>query len=215
MPEGDRFERSFGAGWRGAFQLVRGGFSSDGEIADKLVGSLAKTLRNEKGVPGFAEMYRVIVEGKKNSLLQAFNALDDIVRDNEGHGHTQVAADVAKSLLVQQDASNGMAASETLERRLAEGTCSALMDHYFFARAYPQLIDEGRFFDHEDARQWRHRVEQAIQGNVAKLADRLAERPDAEGLRTPKRIVPKESTRKLLQADLLTPVPKEPVGLPL
>ena len=215
MPEGDHFERSFGAGWRGVLQLVREGVGSDEEVADKLVKSLAKALRNEKGVPGIAEIFRVIAEAKVNSLLNSFNALDDIVRDHEGHRHTKVAVDVAKSRLVQKDAANGMAASEVQAHRFVEDTCSALLEHYFFARTYPQLIAEGRFSDHEDARQWQRRVEQAMQPNVVRLAEGLAQRPDAKGLRAPKRIVPTESTTNLLAVDLLSTTQKEPAGLPL
>ncbi len=213
MPEGDRFERSFGAGWRGALRLVREGVGTDEEVADKLLKSLAKTLRDQRGVPGLEEMSRVVVEGKSNSLLDSFNALDGIVREYEGHRHAMVATDVAKSLLVQEDTANGMAASEFLVDRFVGDTCSALLDHYFFARAYPQLIAEGRFIDHEDARQWQRRVEQVMHPNVAKLADRLTQRPDAESLRAPKRTLPVESTRNLLEADLLSTVREEPVGL--
>ncbi len=40
MPEGDRFERSLGAGWRSAFRYAAGEVASEQEIEDKLMGSL-------------------------------------------------------------------------------------------------------------------------------------------------------------------------------
>ena len=38
MPEGDRFERSLGAGWRSAFRYAAGEVASEQEIEDKLMG---------------------------------------------------------------------------------------------------------------------------------------------------------------------------------
>ena len=215
MPEGDRFEKGFGSGWRGALTLVRGGVASEEEVADKLGKALAKTLRDRSGVPGHEAICRVMEGAETGSLLESFQVLDDIDRSHEGHRHTKVATDVAKSLLVQGDAANGMAALGSLPHRLASETCSALVDHYFFGRAYPQLIAEGRFVDHEHARQWQDRVEQAMQPTVAKFADKLVSRPDAQGLRAPRRSVPKESTRTLLKEDLFSTPAKVPAGLPL
>ena len=215
MPEGDRFEKGFGAGWRGALVLVQGGVASEEEVADKLVKSLAKTLRVEDGIPGHEAICRVMEAADIVPLLDSFQALDDTVRDHEGHRHTKVAAEVAKSLLVQEDAANGTAAPEFLATRLTAETCSALVDHYFFGRAYPQLIAEGRFVDHEHTRQWQGRVEHAMRPAVGKLADKLVSKPNAEGLRAPRRSVPKESTRNLLGEDLLSTISKVPAGLPL
>ena len=215
MPEGDRFEKGFGAGWRGALTLVQGGVASEEEVADKLVKSLAKTLRVEGGAPGLEAICQVVESADKNSLVESFHALDVIVQDHDGHRHTKVAAEVAKSLMVQRDASNGSAASESLPHRLMRETCSALSDHYFFGRAYPQLMAEGRFVDHEHAREWQVRVEQIMQPAVVKFADKLVSRPDAEGLRAPRRSVPKESTRSLLEEDLLSTPAKVPALLPL
>lgn len=215
MPEGDRFERSFKAGWRSAIRLVREGVGSEDEVADKLVASLAETLRDEKGVPCFPEMLRVITKGETRSLLDSFNDMDEIVRDSEGHRHTQIASDVAKSLLVQMDVADGMDDFALLTLSFSEHVCSALLDHYFFGRAYPQLVAEGRFGDYEDAMRWQNRVERIMQPNITKLADRLVHIPDAEGLRAPKRIVPKESTSNLLDTNLLFIGSTESDELPL
>ena len=215
MPEGDRFEKGFGAGWRGALRLVLGGIAPEEEVADKLVRSLAKSLRDRSGSPGLEAICQVLESGDSGSLLKPFQVLDGIVQDHEGHRHTRVATEVAKSLMAQRDATNGSTASETLTHRLVRETCTALVDHYFFSRAYPQLMAEGRFVDHGSAREWQDRVEQAMQPAVEKLAAKLISRPDAEGLRAPRRSVPKESTRKLLEEDLLSTAARVPAALPL
>ena len=101
MPEGDRFERTFRAGWRSAYQQTRNGNASDEEIADKLVKSLAESQRKANGVPGFPEMAQLIADCSPATLLDSYEALDRIVRYHNGHMHTKIAADVAKSLMVQ------------------------------------------------------------------------------------------------------------------
>ena len=101
MPEGDRFERSFRAGWRSAYRYTRDGNTSSEEIVDKLVESLAKNLRGAGGVPGFSEMTQLITDCGQETLLGSYEALDRIVRENNGHIHTKIAADVAKSLMIQ------------------------------------------------------------------------------------------------------------------
>lgn len=115
MAEGDRFERAFGAGWRSAYRLVREGVASPAEVADKLVTVLAKMLRDMSGVPGLREMEEVIgsavrrltlqssgVGEEAAILIESFNPFDRVVRDLDGHCNTKVAAEVGKSLLVQQ-----------------------------------------------------------------------------------------------------------------
>ena len=54
MVERDRFEKQFGAGWRSAYRYAREGQVSLGEIADKLVGSLARTLRGARQHTSFS-----------------------------------------------------------------------------------------------------------------------------------------------------------------
>lgn len=206
MPEGDRFEESFGAGWRAALVVVEGGVASDAEVADKLVKALAKTLRANGGVPGLLAMAEIVESSNGISLLERFSALDAIARAQEGHRHTKVATDVAKSLVVQNGAASGGSIHDSLERRLVGDTCAALVSHYFFERAQQQLIAGGRFADTEDARRWQVRVEQIMEPAIAKIAERLVRRPDAEGLRAPKRNVPMESTHNLLYENL-NPIP--------
>ena len=69
MPEGDRFERVFRAGWRNAYQQARNGNASDEEIADKLVKSLAASQRKANGIPGLPEMTQLIADCSPATLL--------------------------------------------------------------------------------------------------------------------------------------------------
>ena len=55
MPDLDRFERAFGAGWRGAYRRARHDAAPTAEVADKLINALARTLRERGGIPGIAE----------------------------------------------------------------------------------------------------------------------------------------------------------------
>ena len=200
MPEGDRFERSLGAGWRSAFRYAVGEVASEQEIEDKLVGSLAKTLRENGGVPGLDAITRSIVGAHEASLMEIFGALDGIVRDQGGDRHTKVAVGVAKSFLVQQGVS--VPSPDQMARQFSVSTCEALIDHYFFARVTQRLIAEGRFADQNEARQWQGRVEQAMRSRVEKVAGQLVQDPSAASLRAPRRVTKKVSTSELLAEDL-------------
>ena len=200
MPEGDRFERSLGAGWRSAFRYAAGEVASEQEIEDKLVGSLAKTLRGNGGVPGHDAIVRTIVGALEASLMESFGALDGIVRDQGGDRHTKVAVAVAKSFLVQQGVS--ILSPDQMARQLSMSTCEALIEHYFFARVTQRLIAKGRFADRNEARQWQSRVEQAMRPRIEKLAGQLVQDPSAASLRAPGRVTKKVSTSELLSEDL-------------
>ena len=200
MPEGDRFERSLGAGWRSAFRYAAGEVASEQEIEDKLVGSLAKTLSGNGGVPGHDAIVRTIVGAHEASLMESFGALDGIVRDQGGDRHTKVAVAVAKSFLVQQGVS--ILSPDQMARQLSMSTCEALIEHYFFARVTQRLIAKGRFADRNKARQWQGRVEQAMRPRIEKLAGQLVQDPSAASLRAPRRVTKKVSTSELLSEDL-------------
>ena len=200
MPEGDRFERGLDAGWRSAFRYATGGSASVEEIGDKLVASLSKTLRENGGVPGLEAITRTIVEAHEASLMENFGALDGIVREQGGHRHTKISADIAKSFLVQQGLR--IPSPDQMARQISLSTCEALVEHYFFARVHQRLITKDRFADHNEARQWQGRVEQAMQPRIEKVAGQLVQDADAAGLRAPKRVTRKVSTSDLLAEDL-------------
>ncbi len=198
MPEQDRFEKALRAGWRTAYQYVTDGTASPEEIDDKLVQSLARELREKNGVPGFQAIEHIVAASSAAPVTECFSVLDDIVRDQEGHRHTKIAAKVAKSLLAQEFAGGDVA------HRFSEDVCSALVEHYFFARARPRLVTEGKFVDHEEVRRWQAQVENAMQPAIQKIAAQLVGDPDAKGLRTPRRAARKVSTSDLLTENLVS-----------
>ena len=203
MAELDRFEKSFTAGWRAAYNYARGGTASDSEVSDKLMKSLAKTLREQGGVPGLREMSGVVVSGLGSPLDEHFAALDRIVRDHHGHRHTKVAAEAAKFILVSQGALTGSGAASDVVEQFAVRTCESIIEHKFFGNARQHLVTEGKLPDHGAAYDWQHRLERLNQPALERIAGQLLESPSAEGLRAPRRTVPTESISTLLHEDLL------------
>ena len=105
MVERDRFEKQFRAGWLSAFRYARDRQVSSGEITDKLVSSLAKTLREHGGILAFDDIARLVTQGRELGVLAAFGGLDDLAELQGGHRHTRIATEVAKSLFVQWESS--------------------------------------------------------------------------------------------------------------
>ena len=197
MPEGDRFERAFRAGWRSAYQLARDGKASPEEITDKLVKSLTKNLREANGVPGFPEITQAIADCVPEAILASYEALDRLVREHNGHRHAKIAADVAKSLIVQS-LSGTVGIDGDISSQFAERVCEAIIDNSFFAKAGTRLVEEGRFSDLQEFREWQGKMERMIEPSVAKIAEQLVQRPDAKGLRAPNRMSKKKTTSDLL-----------------
>lgn len=217
MAEGDRFERAFGAGWRSAYRRAREGVAPPAEVADKLVTALAKTLRERNGVPCFREMDSVVgnatwrlafqssgVGEEAAILIEFFNALDRIVRDLDGHRNTKVAADVAKSLLVQQGNDVNGHGIRPLTTQFAENICMALVEHLFFATARQNLVAEGKLANHELAWQWQLSLQEAMQPVIRQMAERLVKDPTCKSLRAPNRTVKPLSTSDLLRETLVS-----------
>lgn len=203
MPEGDRFERSLGAGWSSVFRVMRDEGTA-AEVNDKLIESLAKALRRHGGIPGLEEIAAVVERQHASSPMVVYEALDRIVRNHGGHRHTLIAADIAKSSFVLSGLEAGAAAPGEMAQRVAIQSCIALVDHYFFGRTRERLITEGRLQDHAEAQGWRSQTIEAIRPRIEKVAHQLLQRPDATGLRAPNREAPKESTSDLLHEELGT-----------
>lgn len=208
MAELDRFEKNFTSGWRAAYNYARGEAASDGEVSDKLMKSLAKTLREQGGVPGLREMSEVIAGGLSSPLDEPFTALDRIVRAHDGHRHTKLAAEAAKFILVSQEGRTGPDAASDIAERFAVRACESIVEHKFFANARQYLVTEEKLPGHAAAYDWQHRLERLYQPALERIAGQLLESPSAEGLRAPRRTVPKDPTSALLHQDLL------PVGAP-
>ena len=202
MPEEDRFERQFRAGWVAAARYIRDGKASIEEIGDKLTKTLAKRLRDASGVPGFDDMVGIIERTKGSNLLYAFDALDDIVRRHDGNLHSKVAAEVAKSVMVQQP-NEAAAGNGAPAEYFAENVCAGLFEHNLFSRAESPLISEGRFSSREEFRAYQERLAQQMMPGIRKIAEQLAQNPDGKGLRAPNRKASRQSTSAILAEDLL------------
>ena len=185
MVERDRFEKQFGAGWTVAYRYARDGNASLEEICDKLSSTLAKTLRESSGIPGFDEMVRILVEGRGHGLLAAFGSLDSLTEGEDGHRHTRIAAEMAKSLIVQWEAAGWNVEGSEIPARFAEASCAALVGHYYFAKARQPLLAEGRFGSLEDCARWQGRVEELLSPQLSRIAAKLVQKSDASGLRAP------------------------------
>ena len=202
MPELDRFERSFAAGWRAAYKWAREGTASDAEISDKLIGSLARTLRERGGIPGLRELSEVVANGVTVLLGESYAALDCIVRDHDGHRHTKVAADAAKFILVSQRGATDPSDSGGLTELFAIRTCEDIVAHKFFGNARQHLVAEGRLSNHAAAYGWQRRIERLNRPAIRRIASQLMEDPSAARLRAPRRSVPREPTSSLLGENL-------------
>ena len=198
MVERDRFEKRFGAGWLSAFRYAREGQVSLGGIADKLISSLAKTLREGGGIPSFDEIARIVIQGRELGILASFGALDDFAELQGGHRHTKIATEVAKSLVVQWESSAWNVKSAAIPSGLAEASCWALIEHYFFSKARQLLLAEGKFGSYDESARWQGQLEHVLRPQLSKLAAKLEKTLDGTGLRAPNRLTKKERTKDLL-----------------
>ncbi|MDE0633228.1 MAG: hypothetical protein OXH73_17115 [Caldilineaceae bacterium] len=197
MAENDRFEKSLSAGWRTAANYVENENVSLEEISDKLMESLVNSLRKFDGVPGFQAIVAVLETQMGPSLLDGFCALEDIVRDRNGHRHTKIAANVAKSILAGEE----KLGSKDKAHLLAENVCLALLRHCFFARVCPRLTTKARFSNHKKLHEWQIGIEHSVQPRIETVSALLVDSPDAYNLKTPRK-----STKKVSTSDLLVEV---------
>ena len=170
MVERDRFENQFGAGWRSAYRYAREGNVPLVGICDKLASTLSKTLRENDGIPAFGEMAHVLTLGRRLDLMAAFGALDDLAARENGHRHTKIAAEVAKSLIVQWEAVGRNVEASEIPGIFAEASCSALIERYYFAKARQPLLAEGSFDSYEHVAGWQSRVEEVLRPQLSKTA---------------------------------------------
>ena len=207
MVEQDRFERQFGAGWLSAYRYARDGNVPLESICDKLVSALSKTLRESGGIPAFDEITHILTAGRGLDLIAAFGALDDLRELENGHLHTKIGVEVAKSLRVQWEATDWNMATAAVPGRFAEALCSALVERNYFAKARHPLLAEGSFESYEQMTGWQSRVEEILRPQLSRIADQIGQKPDARGLRAPNRLTKKERTGDLLAENLLVVKP--------
>ena len=208
MAENDRFERSFRAGWRSAYIRARQDIGLTTEICDILTKTLTKNLRDLNSVPGFHEIRHVIDEETwrrvlatdqdegASALLNAFDRLENIVRDHGGHHHTRLAADAAISMIATGDLAG-------FDGSFSERICQNIVNHRFFANAVNHLVSEGKFADFEQADKWRQNIMRTLQPHIEMIAKQLEHKPDGKGIRAPNRQTPTESTHSLLEENLI------------
>ena len=213
MPELDRLEKSFRPGWIRPYRVAGSETASEGETSDAIITALYQTLRTLDGVPGLEELADVIASPSGRSEWAQFAAVEEILQLHGGHRHTELAAQAAKSMLVEQAAGNGLPSGRSLVKELATRTCQGILDHYFFAIARDNLIAQGVHADHVSARHWQSRVEGLLDDRIERTAEKLINTPHAAGLRAPNRSVPRRPTEDLLHDNLLAPEP-DPVAPP-
>ena len=206
MAENDRFEKSFKPGSVKPYRLLLLPDVADTEVIDALITPFARTLR-EEGIPGLKEMSHSINEAlwrlklstdpnlQANALIEVFDRLDDTVRSLEGHRHTKIAAETAKSMIIEDD---GGVPAGTFEER----ACSAIFEHYFFAIARANLVAEGMVATQIEAIKRQRRVEHELRPQLKKLAEKLLRVTDVKTLRAPNKLTPTKRTRSLLNEDL-------------
>ena len=177
------------------------------EIVDAIITPLVKILRDED-IPGRHEMNHTVYEavwrlsmdtdptGQANALIDFSDSLDDIVRISEGHRHTKIAAEVAKSMIIDNDVGDTAGSFD-------ERVCSAFVEHYFFAIARANLVAQGVASTQTEAKARQRHVEHMLRPQLKKLAEKLSNVSDVRTLRAPNRLTPMEPTRSLLDEDLL------------
>ena len=204
MPESDRFELTIPAGWRSAYRDARSGDATGEEVSDKLMTRLCKTLRDEAGIPGFLELVDELTAQGDVSISERFKAIDRIVKEQESHRHTVIAAEAAKSTLILRAAGDCDPKHTSVAHQFAVQACKGLIEHYFFANARINLVAEGVLDSEASAYEWQSGINELLRSRVGYVATRLCEKPDAKGLRAPKRTVRRKSTSSLLTHDLLS-----------
>ena len=157
------------------YQLARDGKASPEVVTDKLVKALTKNLRDAGGIPGWPEMTQTITDCVPEEILASYEALDRLVREHNGHRHAKIAADVAKSLIVQS--LSGTAGMDgDISNQFAERVCEAIIDNGLFAKAGTRLVEEGRFSNLQEFREWQGKIERMIEPSVAKIAGNLVQK---------------------------------------
>jgi hypothetical protein len=163
---------------------------------------LARTLVEAGGCPQLQEIVATVedtrsaVTGRSlgvhdaaasaSVLNVAFARLDELVAAADGHKHTRLAADVARSAVVELIREGPGGSYESMcPTQVAESVCWRILDHYHFDAQRPLLIGE-RFANYEEARAWQREVSQIIAPHVATIAQGLARDPTGQHVRKPR-----------------------------
>lgn len=184
MPDKDIIDRKVPRGWRASVKLFTGP-ASEREVAKAVAQALARSLRENEGIPAasrWIELLRDRISGKLDPH-HSFTRVDVIEQQLRHTRHAKVAARAVRSMLVDID--RILLHDPHFERSLMEEFLWELTDHSFFGRLRPEIVGQERFQRIADVDRREHRCRHALEPALKKLATRLADNPDAEGLRTP------------------------------
>lgn len=185
MPDQDIIDRNVPRGWKKPVKLFTGP-AGEREVAKAVAQALAKSLRDNGGVPGtdrWIELLRARVSGKLDPH-STFTLVDVIEQQLRHTRHGKVAARAVRKMLIDIDAL-GLHTYD-LGRKLMERFLWTLADHSCFGRIRPKIVGEKRFRRIADVDRRERQCRRALEPALRKLAARLAENPGAEGLRTPR-----------------------------
>jgi hypothetical protein len=200
MPDRDRVERSLRPPWRAPYRLLKGGQPLEA-VADALSRSIAKELRDQGAGSGFEPFLRLAVASESQPV--SGKTLADVSRSLEqGFGQDRNAKLLARTMQKTRAKIN---AGQALPgaRPFAEEFIRASIKHHFFAKViFPSIGRKKRFGDVMEARDFERSVWKLLDPQLSKLANRLADNPNASGLRAPNSLRKRLSTSDLLDTPI-------------
>ncbi len=188
MPDNDRFRFNLPGKWLRVQRSIGSGDRPE-RIADLVVKAAAEDLRRLGGLGAMAE--RIDTVQARSETAGWSEAILEEESVSSRHQMTLLAAD---QLTKQWALTSPMSALEAL----AERVISNMTDDRF-DRMMPNLVGQGKLTASQLA-DLRTIVRE--QPQMAKLRDRLVQRPDAVGLQAPRRSTPSRKLDDLLNTDL-------------
>jgi len=201
MPDGDIFTRTMARGWRVPARLTNAGTDSEG-VARSVTRSLAQTLVEGGGCPMLRQIVTTIEETRQiiartpmyasdpvavtGFFDSANQRLSDLVAAADGHKHTQIAVDLARSVIVELiQMGHPLPDTAPSGTVIAERLCWRIVDHYHFDAQRPLLMGH-RFSTFDEAQVWRAEVSAIMASRVTVIADNLERDPTGQTVRNPR-----------------------------
>jgi hypothetical protein len=202
MPDQDIVERSLNRFWRRPYRLTKGGHSP-GVVAESLVKSLAATLREEGGMPGFQQIAVARLEAlaAPNGAAHLAEEARVVEQDLCQQQSVKLLVRAAKRDLVLVLAGRALPTDEGLVKEYLKEQ----LEHEFFSRALsPRLVGPGKTFSCVDEqRDFLALVWSRVEPQVQKLTVRLLADTSATRLRAPASLRPRRSTAELVEEPVL------------
>lgn len=200
MPDLDIVQRQLRKYWRSPCSLVQGGHPPEA-VAAELIKSLAATLRDGGGIPGFEVLYEAssrtpLDQSSIRTLAEASRAIEQEFGQQQS---VKLAARAALRQVVEQQYGRLLPSRLTFAAQCLRN----LLEHHFFAKVTNLLVGEGkRFGDVREARQYEASVRSYAEPQLMELARRLISDPAASKLRAPKSSMRRRTTAELLDSPL-------------